>query len=627
MSVGLLSLGSSALKAAYTQLQVTGSNIANVNTPGYTRQEAVLGAVEGQYTGGGFVGRGVDVLTIRRRYDEFLVREVQGATAAAGADRTRAEMGKRLETLFGDAGNGIGQAMDDVDFALADVANRPFDVSARTAAMRRFDDLGRRVQSLDGQMRMLGKEVDQRIERTVGTINTTLAQLARVNGLIADRSSLGQPPNDLLDTRDRLVEDVNRQLRANAFVNPDGSVNLYTQGGEALVIGGRASELAVESDLLDGQKLRVMLRANGANLPLNPATLGGGEMAGLLRFRDEDLASAIGGIGRLVAAYGDAFNRQQALGVDANGNAGQPLFTIGAPLVNAASTNAGNAVLQVTIADGRQLAATDYRIAFDGTNATLTRTADGSTVTVAGWPASVDGLTFNLQSGALAAGDQLYVRAGTAYGQGFGTVSLAPSRIAAASPVAAQRGAANAGDVVVRGLSVDAVGANLTQPVTITFTAPNTFSVSGVGTGNPTGVAYVPGQPISFNGWRLVLDGVPAAGDTVSVGLNPSPATDNGNARRLVALAADPLVAGSPFSDAFAGVVGDLGARTQQAVASETMSRSLLTSALETRSSVSGVNLDEEAVRMLQFQQAYQAASKVIATAQNMIDTLLGVMR
>ncbi len=185
------------------------------------------------------------------------------------------------------------------------------------------------------------------------------------------------------------------------------------------------------------------------------------------------------------------------------------------------------------------------------------------------------------------------------------------------------QGATNAGDVSVRNFAVNANDTNLTAPVTITFDGAGNFSVNGTGTGNPTGVPYTAGMTIAYNGWSMELRGAPAAGDTIQIVPTPDPAVDNRNARALLELADKPLVDGYSYNSAFSQLLSDVGVRTQAAQASASLSEQVLADARSARAEVSGVNLDEEAARLLQYQQAYQAAAKLMATAQSMFDTVM----
>ena len=131
---GILNVGTRALMANQTILQVTGNNIANVNTPGYSRQVAVLETLPGQFTGGGYIGKGVEVLTIQRTYSEFLTRQAALAGATSAGDSARADKLKQLEDIFPGGTSGLGAAISDMMNAFSDVATAPTDLTARTVA-------------------------------------------------------------------------------------------------------------------------------------------------------------------------------------------------------------------------------------------------------------------------------------------------------------------------------------------------------------------------------------------------------------------------------------------------------------------------------------------------------------
>lgn len=620
---GLLGVGQSALLAAYAQLQTAGHNIANANTPGYSRQEVVLATAGGQYTGGGFLGFGVDVATVQRRHDQFVAAELSASIASASADGARAEQLARLDNLMADNENGIGAAIDDFDLALADLVNRPFDASARQAVLARADALASRVHGVDERLRQFGSDADDRIGQAVTTVNSLLVRVARLNDRIAASAGTGQPPNDLLDERDQVLRELNGYLRATTWTQADGTVAVFTAGGEGLVVGNRASALATEPDPLDPARQRVVMVSGATRLPMSAGTLGGGSIAGLMQFRDQDLQAIRARLGQLAAGIASAFNRQQEVGVDATGAAGEPIFGLGAPGVVAASTNAGTATLSASVVDGTHVVASDYTIRHDGAQYVVTRGSDGVQRSFATLPQTIDGLSIGLAAGTPSAGDVFTVRSATSFAAGFARTLSSGARLATGYAASVERAANNAGDVTASAFAVDAPDPNLAQPVTLTFTSAGAFDVNGVGTGNPAGVAYTPGSPISFNGWVLTLRGTPQPGDRIEIVPTVDPAADNRNARALVGLADRPLAGGASFVDAFAAMVADVGTRTQSARAAQSVSSRLQQDAEAAQAQQSGVNLDEEAARLMQYQQMYQAAAKIIQAAQSMFDSLL----
>ena len=167
--------------------------------------------------------------------------------------------------------------------------------------------------------------------------------------------------------------------------------------------------------------------------------------------------------------------------------------------------------------------------------------------------------------------------------------------------------------------------ANLQQPVTITFTSPTTYDVSGTGTGNPTGVSYTPGADITYNGWTTQIAGAPVTGDVFSITPNTGGVGDNRNALLLGALQTSNTLAGgtTTYQGAYSQLVSSVGNKTNELNVSSTASGNLLTSMVQAQQSVSGVNLDEEATNLLRYQQAYQAAGKVMQIASQLFNTLL----
>ncbi len=622
---GLLNVGATALMAAYTQMRTAGHNIANVDTPGYSRQEVLLGTAGGTYGGGGFVGRGVAVESIQRRYDQFVTGEANSAIALAAADRIRVDQLGRLDQVFSDAETGIGTAMDDLSSALADAVNRPFDPSVRTVVGSRAGALAERFADARARLDEMRGQADLRIRESINKLNSSLRQLASINDQVAKVASSGQPPNDLLDQRDQLVAEINQRMKANGYINADGTVSLFSASGQALVVGGSVAQFSLTADVLDPTRLSISLTTSGNQIPVSNDSLGGGELAGLMRFRDEDLRATGAKLGRLAGAISYAYNLQQSLGRDAAGVAGAAMFQVGAPQVYGSSENTGNAVIGATLADGSALLDSDYELRFDGTNWTATRLSDGQALSVGALPATLEGLQITQTSGTPQAGDRFLVNSASEFANDFAMILPSPSRLATGLAAMPQRGATNAGDVSVSAFRVSANDTNLTQPVSITFTSPTTFDVTGTGTGNPTGVAYTPGMTLNYNGWSMTLLGTPATNDTFTVGPTPNAATDNRNARLMLELRDQLNVGGQRASDAYGDLVADIGTRTQAAKASLALSSRTLEDAQRVQAETSGVNLDEEAARLLQFQQAYQAAAKVIATAQTVFDTLLQV--
>ena len=267
------------------------------------------------------------------------------------------------------------------------------------------------------------------------------------------------------------------------------------------------------------------------------------------------------------------------------------------------------------------------------TGVNIVRLSDGQSTALAGLPAELDGLRFELPTGAANAGDRFLIRPFQDAARNLSMSLVAPDRLAAASPVLVTPGANNASGLSVERLSAVSPSANLTDPVTITFLASGAFTATGLGPGSPApdnagppaSYNFVPGQAISFNGWSLTLRGSPSAGDSFSIGAAPpgSTAQNAGNAGAMLALREQPTFEGVPLADGYTSLFSSLGTRVQSARFASDFTAQVATSTEAARSGVSGVNLDEEAARLLQFQQSYQAAAKFLQIAQSTFDTLL----
>lgn len=627
MAISLINVALTGLNAAQAGLKTTSHNLSNVNTPGYSRQVVLQGTAPAQFTGAGFFGKGTTVETVRRVYSEHLQRETQNLQGQASHYSVYATEIARLGNLLADPDTHLAAAIDGFFSSVQNVASHPADVSARQAMLSAAQSLAHRFQTFGTVLDSTRTSVNSRIEQSVSQINGLARQVAALNGSIVLASGSGHAPNDLLDQRDAVISDLNRLVGASVVVQSDGAANVFLSNGHALVVGGAAQELATIRDPLDASVVSVGARlATGGVSPFRPGEVVGGELGGLLAFRSEALDAAQNSIGRLAMALAANVNSQHRLGQDLNGALGQNLFALAAPQVQASSANTGSAALSASVSDYDQLAASDYRVQYDGANYVVTRLADNSQSTYAALPQTFDGITLSV-AGAPAAGDVFLVQP-TRAGAGAIAVTLAnANQIAAAAPVRASASSANLGDASAADLVVQSLDPNLLAPVTITFTGPNSYDVSGTGTGNPTGVAYVPGGTLSFNGWSVVIRGAPKAGDTFTVTPNTGGIGDNRNALRLADLGTAALVQGASFVGSYAQLVSATGSREREIDIASAAQEQMLSQAKEALASVSGVNLDEEAANLLRYQQSYQAASKVIAVADSLFDEILSIFR
>lgn len=634
---GIINIGVTALTANQNALQTISNNIANVNTPGYTRQAVVLSNIPGQFTGSGYYGKGVETLTVRRLYDEFLTRQAATSQAVASSDATRYSYMQQLESLFPSGPNGLGASVSDMLNAYSDITNAPTDLTARAVALARADEMAHRFRSTAEAINELRMGTTSQLRIDATAINNLAGQIAKTNEQIAIAMGSGHTPNDLLDQRDQLIRDLNKYVQTTNIKADDGSLSIFLAGSQPLVLGKTVSPVSVvEDEFGDPAKVKLAITVGGVPRILEESMLGGGEVAGLLRFQNTDLVDASNLLGRMALAIGTRMNEQQALGLDLNGNAGNPLFNIAAlPVPLAASTNTGALDLSVAIVPNpsgtTSFLASNYEFSFaTGTTGTITRLSDGVQTAFnfgATNPLVIDGLRISQAVVPTAnAGDRVLITPFATASRSITTAFSSPKELAMASPIAAQAGITNTGALTLQGLAVRTVP--IPPAVTLTFTGPGTYTRSDTGA---TVHNYVPGQPIEYTfpavapltGWSLTLKGVPQIGDTYTVDANPYPLLDGANAQAMLDLRDLAMFDGGPLTDGYASLIAEIGTKVQGAEQASIVSGNIAVNIEKDRTSVAGVNLDEEAARMIQFQQAYQAAGKMMQIAQNIFDTLL----
>lgn len=345
---GLLSLGARAMGANYMALQTTGNNIANANTPGYSRQQVELANENGQFTGGGFIGRGVRAQTITRSHNEFMNKEAGLAKSVAAAAQSRSERLDRLESVFPMGESGVGNLSSKFFNAFVDVANVPRDLSARQVVLAKAQDIASAFKSASDQIDSMQKGLVEDIKGDVATINGLTKQVANINQEIARLHGSGQPPNDLLDQRDELVRKIGEYLQVTTIPADDGTLGVFAAGGQRLVLSNQSVPLSVATNT-SGQAVLQVTEASAVNTLSNTA-LGGGSIAGLMQFQDNDLTSAKTLLGDIATAFVTSVNTQQAAGL----NLRVPPTT-GAPIFSQSASNPLN--IQVVMTDPRDIAA------------------------------------------------------------------------------------------------------------------------------------------------------------------------------------------------------------------------------------------------------------------------------
>lgn len=641
MASGILGTATSGLLAFQSALNTTSHNIANANTPGYSRQRVELQTQIPQITGAGYIGTGVVTDSITRYYDQFLVDRVRTNTSANSSLNTYHQYAGRIANVLGDANAGLNGALESFFNSAQTLANDPTSIPVRQLMMSEAESLVARFQYLDNQLNSTRKEVNGQLSNLVADVNSLSQGIADINQriVVATGRAGGRPPNDLLDMRDQMLEKLSSLVSVSTLPQTDGSLNVFIGNGQSLVTGFTAATLGLTGSTFDATEMDITYTVGGVSSVITE-NIRGGQLGGLLEFRDEILDTAQNSLGRIAVVLGSTLNDQQALGMDLNGNLGAALFGLGAPQTTASSINTGTGTVSTSYdtANISALTTKDYIISYNGATWGLSD-VDGNAVTMSGAgtvgsPFIADGLRI-VVGGTPAAGDRFQIQPTRDASDGISMALSDPRGLAAAAPVRITEATnvnglptnSGAGKFTYSGVS--AGYAPLAANVTFTFnSAINQLAYSDGGAVVGT-LAYNPatdsGNSFSVAGVNFKVTGTPANGDAFVLGNNTSGAGNNANMLLMAGLQTSLTVENGTtnYQGAYGQLISEVGTKTRQAEVGSTAQKALLSQAQQDRDALSGVNLDEEAANLVRFQQAYQAMAQVINAADSMFQTLL----
>ncbi len=672
----LLSVGLSGLRAAQTALTVTGHNITNVNTPGYSRQESVQQTNIAQFTGAGYIGSGAQVVDVRRLASDFLTNQVRTATSSNSELQSFKSQIEQLDSLLSNSTTGISPALQKFFASLQTASQNPSSVAAREAVLSQAGGLSDSFNTLYDQLDKQNSLINQQMSALTTQVNSMAASVASYNDAIARARGAGAEPNDLLDAREETIRQISEIIGVQSVEQTDGSVSLFVGTGQPLVVGNTASTLTAKPGIDDPMKYQIDLSINGVSQTIS-SQISGGEMGGLLAYRDTTLDKSYNSLGQMAIVLTDTINDQLGQGFDLNGRPGSQLFTdINEPTaaslrVLAQATNTGTATGSLNITNANLLTTSDYRLDYDGTNFTARRLSDGATmnVTVTGTgpftismadpgttPPTSQGFDVTI-NGTPNAGDRFTLQPTRRGAFDFGTELQSPDQLAFAGSARAQATTNNRGTGVISqpnltagptpinptdlqtlfgtGLpltfdsATNTLNGTLPPGATLSYVSPSTTALTP-GQNNTLRLAYT--DPVSNNSYtyEFTVTGTPQTGDTFTLSQNTAGSSDNRNALKLIDLQTQKTVgtsgagAGATYNDAYSGLVERVGSLTAQVRVNSDAAETVLTQAQNNRDSLSGVSLDEEAANLVQFQQYYNASAQVIKVAQSLFDTLIG---
>lgn len=628
----------SGLELFEAGINAVSNNLANETTPGYSVE-----SVNGQAIAGapGQPGDGVSAPQITRAASAFAAAQLRGANSenqAAGNQSTQLTNISNALTDNGDVQNTINQFFNDI----STLAGNPSSAAQGETVLADAQSITGTFQNAAGAINSSIADSSQTFQQGVSSANNLLDQLTTIN------KSLALAPNDpsLLDQQEAALNSLSGLISINAIPQTDGSV-ILTSGGTVLLDQSGAQTI----DVVSGSTPPSLTAGNNAT----PLTVGGADgTIGSSIATAQAGTAALQSLNAIASVFADAVNTAQAEGLTSSGVQGGPIFAVPPPSVTPSAANTGTATVTAQITNGSALPADGgpFLMTFSSTSGwSAVDQTTGQSYTGTGTPPSFAGLTLNV-SGTPANGDQFVLNPAPNAATGISVTATGASDIAAADPYVATPGtlqsdgsiANNNGGAIIAGTntitSTPAAGAAVIpagffgQNLQVTFTSPTAYTVStaaapatviasgtlGAAGGN-IAIAY-PAGAASGQFFQLPISGTPDPGDTLT--LTQGGDSSGGNAARMAALFTAPgTTASGTLQQSIVGLGTALGANAQAAQELATATTSQVNTATTNLQTVSGVNTDQQAVTLTNYQQAFQAAAQVISSVNTMFESLI----
>ncbi len=637
-------IGTSALLAFQRSLSAVSHNIANASTEGYSRQRVDFTTQTPQFTGIGYFGSGVRVEDVTRVYDQFVVDRLQTNTSNYSQAENFLGLISQVDNLLADPSAGLSPAIQNFFNSLQNSIDDPGSTPARQVFLSDAEALTQRFKSIDNRLRSLAADAENDLVNLTNEINGLGRALVKVNESIAlgGTSSTGQP-NDLLDERDNLLRELAKLTSVKTVDQTDGSVNVFIGNGQGLVVGSTVNELQAIRNRFDPERFDIVISQGGAFVDVTQQ-LTGGRLSAVVDFRTNILEPSLNSLGRVATGIGVTVNAQQQLGIDLNGNNGVALFNVNSIDAVVSNNNTGTGTIAAALTNVANLTNSDYEVIYDGSNYRVNRLSDNMNVFTGNLTTlnatAIDGFQLTVTAGAVA-GDSFLVQPTRNSARNISVALTDPVLLAYAAPIRSTSALTNTGSLE---LELGAVSSATTFPLASDITLVFDPNAGGTGvpgfivSGGPGGtLAYDPATESAgkkftltspFTGINFNVSGTPATGDSITIANNTNAIGDNRNGLLIAALQNNvTLLGNNTFQSSFGELVADVGVRARQGQITEETQRVLLQQTEAERESISGVNLDEEAARLVQLQQSYQAAARVITVSNSLFDEILAAVR
>ena len=656
MATDLLNIGTSGLLAQQKMLATTSSNISNVSTQGYTRQNTVL------YSNQNTLGVGDSVT--RRLYSVYAQAQMWQDTATYNQNNTVYSELSQLDKYLSNSATSLADGIDSFFSSLQSANSSPNTTAGRQNIMTLLSSLTSRFNSVSSDLASQYDGVNSKISTSVEDINAKLASISDLNAQILKAPTADDDGTkaNLLDQRDEMIRQLSEQLEIKTVQQENGTVQINMVTGQTLVMPdahGYAT-LSVISGDPDPQETALKLQFGKATTTLPTSSLGG-EIGGYFSARTT-ISDAQKEIGQLSLAFADAMNTQNKLGMTLNNELGKDLFSLPSSSGMAYCSNTGTAGVTARVSSGnaKNLTPNNFEVTYTATGVDIS-ILDGNTKTsvynnaVASYPATINlanyGLTLDLSAGANP-DDKFLIQPTHNAALTISTVTSRPEDLAMASPLQLKSDSNNYSSATIK-LDKISDSSSFTSSTLLT-SAPHKIVINdtsgydiydgsspSVKLGTAPSGSNIMSNAIFTNpaydpGFELSISGKVTPGDVFYISFNTNGFSDNTNGLALAGLQTSDMVRKGnssavdnkmTFNEAFSSTLTSVGTKVSSYKTSTAAADAKLKQSQELHESVAGVNLDEEASNLIRYQQAYAASAKVITAARDTFDALLSAVR
>ena len=650
----LLSTGISGVRTYQRALATVGNNIANVDTDGYSRQRLEIVDKSPSSEGSLNIGNGATAVRVQRSYDGFVVENLRSSQSQLSKHQSTLEYVTQLENLLADKQLSLSTSMDGFFSAVQEVSISPSSASARQNMLNVANTTASQFNSVGGQLSRIEQDSYNDIKGKVNELNQFASQIANINASLNQSNSVDKQPNQLLDLRDTLIQDMSKLLRVVAVERANGSVDVHigdVASGQYLVQGNKGNTVTIQRSDTNPDDAVLMVAAHTSSQEVSQ--LVGGSIAGISEFRHNALNTLRDDLDALAQVFVGEVNAAHTIGIDAHGQFGGDLFSLASvysvtPETNADTgegVNTGTAYVSVSAVPNAKIdnLAMDLSYSHNAATGTGLWTLASATESVTGTQElTLGGIKVTL-SGVPQDGDSFSLKSNKRPIDALEVLVTNHTNIAAGGAVSVGRISANASGtrMLLDGYNKPAattantaIGApdvreQLRQSIDIEFGANgSSYDLKDVVTGAIIASGtYSTGSTIEHNGWKVSFDGAINANDKFTVRGNTYQAGDNRNLLSIIGLQGnkDVFNGDGDFTEVYTDTISNLGSSLVQSAVSRDAQQIIVDQAQAKRDETSAVSLDEEAANLLRFQQAYQASAQIISTANKLFDTILGI--